>query len=559
MGQNWKVRNMNSVESKVPSVICVIPGPDPSAVQATIKLRLELLFYWTENVKILGKDLILFVILILRDWNEEEIKVLKAMSNDEKDKLRMSMGEIVAALAPHWEEFKGFVEMKKRVENTRKILSEKGNDDDKDEAYTRALLDRSGAVEEAVTVYVDLWKHWDSFRLLMETCKHADYILLCEKLHQMQFISIEDLRKLWQAGLFGDGDNESFESWLTSMRKRWEEEGGFGKYGKGNKNGVDDTDGNLIEAQIVQQEEAISCESVGSLGAMNNGLSVPSSTTMERKYSTATTEQISHAEQEEKKTFVITGVVNPQDDKIVSMHQAVMLGIINSANGTYNNKSTGESMPIPVAMSQGLIKVEFTTTKKSEEKRHDIGLITLKTHKESRPYTVKAVVDATTDEHLTVDDAIKRGILDQSNGIYINPRDKAHMSLADALDSGLLIVEFDTEAVVAEPEVVEKTYAIHAVVDQRKRAKITFSEAIQGGLLDKETGSYYHNLDKENIFVGDAIRRGFIKATVVKDPGSLDIDPENKLVVEKVQKIKTKLLNPMRALAAMKKAAANGK
>ena len=38
------------------------------------------------------------------------------------------------------------------------------------------------------------------------------------------------------------------------------------------------------------------------------------------------------------------------------MQKAVMLGIINSANGTYNNLKTGESMPIPAAMNAGLIK-----------------------------------------------------------------------------------------------------------------------------------------------------------------------------------------------------------
>ena len=42
-----------------------------------------------------------------------------------------------------------------------------------------------------------------------------------------------------------------------------------------------------------------------------------------------------------------------------------------------------------VSSSKFVEKVEFTTTKKTEEKRKDIGLITIKTHKESRPYTVK--------------------------------------------------------------------------------------------------------------------------------------------------------------------------
>ena len=106
-----------------------------------------------------------------------------------------------------------------------------------------------------------------------------------------------------------------------------------------------------------------------------------------------------------------------------------------------------------IAYDWPVLQVEFTTTKKSAERRHEVGLITLKTHKESRPYTVKAVVDAKTDEHLSVDAAIARGILDQGNGVYNNPTDGSEMSLADALDSGLLIVEFDSEAEVTEPEV----------------------------------------------------------------------------------------------------------
>lgn len=63
---------------------------------------------------------------------------------------------------------------------------------------------------------------------------------------------------------------------------------------------------------------------------------------------------------------------------------------------------------------------------------------------------------------------------------------------------------------------------------------MTFAEAVRKNLLDRETAAYHHNVDNEDIFVGDAIRRGFIKATIVQDPASLDIDPENKMVVEQV-------------------------
>lgn len=58
---------------------------------------------------------------------------------------------------------------------------------------------------------------------------------------------------------------------------------------------------------------------------------------------------------------------------------------------------------------------------------------------------LQGVVDATTDRQLSVDEAIKAGILDQKRSIYVNKNTGEDMSLADALDSGLLIVEFDNK------------------------------------------------------------------------------------------------------------------
>ena len=243
------------------------------------------------------------------------------------------------------------------------------------------------------------------------------------------------------------------------------------------------------------------------------------------------------------------------------MQEAIDIGIINSSEGKYVNLATGDSYPIPVAMNAGQIKVEFTSTKKSEEKRRDVGLITIKTQRESRPYTVTAVVDAKSEEKMSVDKAIASGILDQKEGKYKNTIDNTEMSLADAIDSGLLVVEFDQDAEVAEPEVVVKTYAIHAVVDQKRKKRVQFSEAVKLNLLNTETGAYRHNVSGEEVYVGEAIKKGFIKATIVHDPSSLDIPTENRVVVDKMEGVKSKLMNPLKALSALRKnaAAANGK
>ena len=56
------------------------------------------------------------------------------------------------------------------------------------------------------------------------------------------------------------------------------------------------------------------------------------------------------------------------------------------------------------------------------------------------------MVDAVTDKHLSVEEAVREGIFDQKKGVYRNKNTKEELSLADALDSGLLIVEFEENA-----------------------------------------------------------------------------------------------------------------
>ena len=63
------------------------------------------------------------------------------------------------------------------------------------------------------------------------------------------------------------------------------------------------------------------------------------------------------------------GVIDPSDGKEISLDNAIGKGIINQTEGTYVNEETGISVPIPVAMNAGWIVVEFSTTRKGEEKQ----------------------------------------------------------------------------------------------------------------------------------------------------------------------------------------------
>jgi len=92
-----------------------------------------------------------------------------------------------------------------------------------------------------------------------------------------------------------------------------------------------------------------------------------------------------------------------------------------------------------------VLQVEVQTTKKTAERRKDLALITIKTVIESRPFVVRAVIDAKTERRLDVDEAVRANILDQKRRIYVNSDTKEELSFSDALDSGLLEVEFDKE------------------------------------------------------------------------------------------------------------------
>jgi len=93
------------------------------------------------------------------------------------------------------------------------------------------------------------------------------------------------------------------------------------------------------------------------------------------------------------------------------------------------------------------VQVEVTTTKKTAERRKDLGLITIKTIIESRPFVVRAVIDARTERRMDVEEAVRANILDQKRRVYVNSRTREELSLTDALDSGLLEVEFEKELV----------------------------------------------------------------------------------------------------------------
>ena len=268
----------------------------------------------------------------------------------------------------------------------------------------------------------------------------------------------------------------------------------------------------------------------------------------------AETEQLFSSVQEEKKTFFIRAVLDQRTGKRISMQQAFVEGIIHPETGNYVNPDTGVTIPIPEAMSNGLIEVSFASTHRGQERKSTIGIITIKTRREKqRPYKIKSVTNTESGKKISYKEALNNMLIDQQQGTFKNIKRNTTMMITDAAKEGLVDLQYVGD--MPEPEEVCKKYAVRAVVDKRNKKIITFPAAVSRGIINKESGAYLDNLTGESMYVGDAIIRGFLKARLIDNTHSLNIDPENHMVIDKTETIRKKLLSPLKVISAFRKAA----
>lgn len=503
----WKVRNNAGEESVVPSVIIVIPAPYGDAMDAAIKLRVQLLSLWTQSVKRLGYQMIAFMLLVFRDWNDEEVSLLQQLSPEDKLELLRVIKFIESTLQQHWHEYGDFHELQDRITRLQMIIEEAPEGAQSDDEILKTVVLQVKTLEDLLKKYQDFWAFWETFKSIVELIKQPKYLLVCDKWEQLRYITTAHFVKFWDSSLdVCDGDITKQTASLA-----------------------------LHEAP---PEDMISSE-----------------VTISEETQETSTETVRTSLEEEQHTFVISGVLDPRDSKSkLSLQEAIMLGVIDQAKGLYCNPLTSERKPLAEAMNEGYILLEYVSKKKIREEKQSYGLLTIKITRENRPYTITAVVDPTTEEKISVADAAHQGILDTHNSTYRTETGET-ISIHDAIHSGLVLVEYHEDAnAKIEADVETKTYAVHGVVDQRKKNKVSFTDAVRDGLLDRSTGDYVNNVTGQKVGVQEAIMRGFIKARVVTDPSKLEVDPRNTIVVEKMESAKKKFMRGVRAIKMFKAA-----
>jgi Plectin repeat len=209
------------------------------------------------------------------------------------------------------------------------------------------------------------------------------------------------------------------------------------------------------------------------------------------------------------KTVCLRGVIDPVTGAEISVMEAIELGLIDPSTKQFIDQQTGEKIPLDRAIAMGLVvaDVDRSVTENFTQ----------------QTFTIGAVRDPATGELVHPSLAVARGLLDMARGVYLDPLSGEAISLAEAMEQGLI----QAEPLNGQDETLElvlKTAVTTAVQQGRTVFKIKFvrdpstgemlhpEEAVNRGLLDTERGLFMDPLTGTPMLLHEAYEAGLIDA-----------------------------------------------
>lgn len=518
-----KVRNPRGEEGYVPSLSCVLPVPDSDAFHAIERLEIQLLTSWTDCVArlrpILHQMLTSTSTNILTQW--------------------MSSGS--SGRHP-WQE-----RVSRRMKRINDIFA-------KDIMSSHDGIDLSRLHKTLSSLENELtWQKDNSLSKLIDTISNLDKTILCYQAFRKQWL-------LYRKSLKESVRPIRIVSWDP---KKFEEHGKNLKY----------FELKLTAEEVLTKEETVYLRSkdrkqeAESQKKKKNKKAEMDQLLGGSKREKVLAEEITSRSHEENKKFVVKSVVDPRNGVQLSIKEAVSEGILNHQAGLYINPSTGQTKTISAAMAEGLIQIEYATTTRTNEKVESIGVITIRTQVDNHEYAITGAVDTRSGDRVDADEARRREAIDEAAGYFVDLATGDRYPLDEAIERGWVFAQYDDDGPTAAagadagespppppPQFETKTYAVSAVVDQVLKRPVPFVEAIRKGLIDRETGNYINNATGERFYAAEAIRRGFFKSVVVDDPTTLNIDATNRVVVDRIEKVRKNVLRGVRVMSAFSKA-----
>ena len=135
-------------------------------------------------------------------------------------------------------------------------------------------------------------------------------------------------------------------------------------------------------------------------------------------------------------SLVISSVYDHQLKNFIDPNSAIRKKILDPYHGLYLNNTTQETISIDDAMNRDWIIVQQQSSHPNTNQHNDKYVISTSLIRETRSYHLLGVRDYVNNKELSVQEAIRLGILDKQNGQYINKKSKEIFSISEAIAKG---------------------------------------------------------------------------------------------------------------------------
>jgi hypothetical protein len=227
-------------------------------------------------------------------------------------------------------------------------------------------------------------------------------------------------------------------------------------------------------------------------------------------------------------SLVISSVFDHQLNTYIDPNSAIRKKILDPYHGLYLNNLTQQSISIDDAMNKNLIIVQQQSSHSNNNQHNDKYVISTSLIRETRSYHLLGVRDYINNRELSVQEAIRLGILDKQNGQYINKKTNEIFTISEAIAQGhiraqpLPVESASTTTTANTQETIgtsnvkrgtvkeTKTYTLKSAIHPKTRKEIPIRQAIDEGIIDHAKGFYVNSLTGENLPISVAIEKGLI-------------------------------------------------
>jgi len=234
-------------------------------------------------------------------------------------------------------------------------------------------------------------------------------------------------------------------------------------------------------------------------------------------------------------SLVISSVLDQSTNTYIDPNTAIRKKILDPYHGSYLNNLTQETISIDDAMNRNFILVHPQSTNPPRNQQNDKYVISTSLIRETRSFHLLGVRDYRSNRELSVQEAIRLGILDKKNGQYINQRTGQVLSISEAISQGHIRAQAlpvdssadtntnananqDTSSTtkVKRGTVKEtKTYTLKSAIHPRTQQEISIRQAVEEGIIDHGRGFYVNTVTGETLPISVAIERGLIFTELV--------------------------------------------